>query len=343
MAAPRRHAEGRVSVLVLEGAEADSLPAHLGETVATVGTFDGVHRGHLDVLTKLAARARASGRTSLLLTFEPHPLELLRPERAPLLLTTRGEKLLAIGRTGIDCVAILPFTRELANLSADEFVDRILRDRFRMAELLIGHDHGFGRGRAGDVDTLRSLGASRGFDVDVISPVQTADGEPVSSTRIRRAIEAGDLENVEAALGRPYSVRGEVVQGDARGQALGFPTLNVVPESSRKLVPPDGVYAVQVETASGHFGGMMNLGGRPTFGDERRTIEAHLFDATGDFYGDVVDVRFVARLRDTRRFAGPTELMQQLALDEEGARRALTLLAESAKLKGSMHFPPSSP
>ena len=330
-------------MIVLEGGDEASLLSVGTETVATVGTFDGVHRGHLDVLTKLAERARITQRTSLLLTFDPHPLELLRPDRAPRLLTTRGEKLAAVQRTGIDCVAILPFTRELAEHSAEEFVDRILRDRFRMTALLIGHDHGFGKGRAGDVETLRSLGQLRGFSVDVIPPVQTLDGEAVSSTRIRRAVEAGDLATAEAALGRRYSVRGAVVAGDARGRSLGFPTLNVQPESSRKLLPPDGVYAVEVATVAGRFGGMMNLGGRPTFDDVRHTIEAHLFDAAGNFYGDVVEVGFVARLRDTRRFAGPTELMQQLALDERDARRALTLIAESAKLQGSMHFPPSTP
>jgi riboflavin kinase/FMN adenylyltransferase len=330
-------------MIVLEGGNADALTQDLTETVATVGTFDGVHRGHLDVLKQLTARASSTGRTSLLLTFEPHPLELLQPNRAPLLLTTRGEKLAALERAGVDAVAILPFTRALSEHSAEEFVDGILRDRFRMAALLIGHDHGFGKGRAGDVETLRSLGRSRGFDVDVIPPVQMGDGEPVSSTLIRHAIEMGNLDTAEEALGRRYSVLGRVVPGEARGRTLGFPTLNVEPESPRKLVPPDGVYAVEVETAVGRFGGMMNLGGRPTFGDERRTIEAHLFDTSGDFYGDVVQVGFVARLRDTRRFAGPTELMQQLTLDELGARRALTVLAESAKLKGSMHFPPSTP
>ena len=328
---------------VLEGSDAYALSPDVTETVATVGTFDGVHRGHRDVLEKLTTRARDTNRASLLLTFEPHPLELLRPDRAPLLLTTRTEKLAAIERAGVDMVAIVPFTLELSELSADQFVDRILRERFRMAALLIGHDHGFGKGRSGDVETLRSLGRSRGFEVDVMPPVRTRNGEAVSSTLIRRAIETGDLEGAEEALGRRYSVLGAVVPGDARGRGLGFPTLNVQPESPRKLVPPDGVYAVDVETSGGRFGGMMNLGGRPTFGDERRTIEAHLFDTTGDFYGDVVQVGFVARLRDTLRFAGPTELMQQLTLDELGARRALTLLAESAKLKGSMHFPPSTP
>lgn len=330
-------------MLVLEGSNAYALPLEVKATVATVGTFDGVHRGHLDVLKRLTARASSTSSTSLLLTFDPHPLELLRPDRAPLLLTTRGEKLAALEQAGVDVVAILPFTRELSEHSAEQFVDGILRERFRMASLLIGHDHGFGKGRAGDVETLRSLGHSRGFDVDVIPPVQMHDGEPVSSTLIRRAIESGDLAQAEEALGRRYSVRGTVVPGDARGRSLGFPTVNVQPESPRKLVPPDGVYAVEVETSTGRFGGMMNLGGRPTFGDARRTIEAHLFDTTGDFYGDVVRVGFVARLRDTLLFAGPTELMQQLTLDELGARRALTLLAESAKLKGSMHFPPSTP
>jgi riboflavin kinase/FMN adenylyltransferase len=325
-------------------ARADSmLPPHVGETVVTVGTFDGVHRGHLDVLSRLAARAKATRRASVLLTFDPHPLELLSPESAPALLTTREEKLTAIACSGIDYVIVLPFTRELAEHSAEQFVDLLLRGRFRMAELLIGHDHGFGRGRAGDVDTLRALGAARGFSVDVIAPVETSDGQPVSSTRIRRAVAAGDLAAAAEGLGRLYSVSGRVVPGDARGRGLGFPTLNVRPESARKLLPPDGVYAVQVDTTRGRFGGMMNLGGRPTFGDEVRGIEAHLFDTSGDFYGNQVQVSFVARLRDTRRFDDAAALMKQLSADEQGARRALTLLAEAGNLKGSMHFPPSTP
>ncbi|MEO7457231.1 MAG: riboflavin biosynthesis protein RibF, partial [Gemmatimonadaceae bacterium] len=253
------------------------LPAHVKGTAITVGTFDGVHLGHVDVLVRLAARARERGLASLLVTFASHPLELLRPDAAPSLLTTRDEKLSAIASTGIDYVAVLPFTRELSNHSAEQFVDLVLRARFRMAELLIGHDHGFGRDRAGDVETLKSLGVLRGFAVDVVAPVETEDRQPVSSSRIRRAIEAGDLPGAEAALGRRYAVSGQVVAGEARGRALGFPTLNVLPESPRKLLPPDGVYAVMVDTPRGSYGGMLNLGGRPTFGDDRRTIEAHLF------------------------------------------------------------------
>jgi riboflavin kinase/FMN adenylyltransferase len=320
-----------------------ALPPQVTGTVVTVGTFDGVHRGHLDVIGRLVARAESAGLPSLLVTFEPHPLEVLHPASAPLLLTTRDEKLTALASTGLDYVAILPFTLALAQQSADQFVDLVLRARFRMAELLIGHDHGFGRGREGDVEALRALGTQRGFRVDVVPPVVTDDGEPVSSTLVRKALAAGDLRGAAAGLGRHYSVSGTVVPGEARGRALGFPTLNVLPESPRKLLPPDGVYAVEVVTPRGRFGGMLNLGARPTFGDDQRTIEAHLFDASGDFYGDVVSVAFVARLRDTMKFDGPAALMAQLAEDEQAARRALTPLVEPGSLKGSTHFPPSTP
>ena len=317
--------------------------AAAGETIVTVGTFDGVHRGHLDVLERLVARARAAACPSLLVSFDPHPLELLNPATAPRLLTTRQEKLAELETTGLDQVAILRFDRALADLSADDFVDRILRARFGMRELLIGHDHGFGRGREGSVETLRALGASRGFLVEVVPPVCTADGEAVSSSRIRRAIGAAQLDAAAEALGRPYSASGVVAHGDARGRLLGYPTLNVALDAPRKLLPPDGVYAVRVRTSRGEHGGMVNLGGRPTFGDESRTLEAHLFDATGDFYGDVARVHFVARLRDIVRFDGPDALVAQLAADERTARRALTASVEPGSLKGSMPFPPSTP
>jgi riboflavin kinase/FMN adenylyltransferase len=322
---------------------AAALPPHVTGTVLTVGTFDGVHRGHLDVLARLVAHARRLGLPSLLVTFEPHPLEVLNPAAAPMLLTTRDEKLALLDETGLDYVAILPFTRELAAQSAEEFVDRVLRERFRLTQLLIGHDHGFGRGREGDVETLRTLGAARGFAVEVVAPVVTDTGEAVSSSRIRRALAGGDLAGAAASLGRDYGVSGRVVPGDARGRGLGFPTINVLPESPRKLLPPDGVYAVEVRTPGGRFGGMMNLGGRPTFGDERRTIEAHLFDVTGDFYGDQVQLAFVRRLRDTMKFDGVEALRAQLAADERDARNALTAVVEPGNVNGSTPAPPSTP
>jgi riboflavin kinase/FMN adenylyltransferase len=326
---------------VIGGADLRELPASVESTVVTVGTFDGVHCGHRDVLARLTARAGESGRASLLVTFEPHPLEVLNPDAAPALLTTRDEKLALLEPLGLDYVGIVSFTAEFAKRSATEFVDDVLIRRFRMAELLVGHDHAFGRGREGDITLLRSLGLSRGFTVDTIAPVLTESGEAVSSTLVRRTIAAKDLERARALLGRSYTVGGRVVAGSARGRLLGFPTLNVEPESPRKLLPPDGVYAVQVVGSRGRFDGMMNLGGRPTFGDERRMLEAHLFDAGGDFYGDRVSIAFVARLRDTMRFPDPDALVAQLHRDADAARRALTAYSGPDNLNGSTHVPPS--
>jgi riboflavin kinase/FMN adenylyltransferase len=322
---------------------AAALPPAIDATVVTVGTFDGVHRGHLDLLARLVARGRERGWPSLLVTFDPHPLELLNPEAAPRLLTTRDEKLAALTATGLDYVAILPFDRPLAAIPAPAFVEQVLCDRFRVGELLIGHDHGFGRGREGGVDTMRRVGAARGFAVEVVAPVCDAAGLPISSSRIRRALEVGDVRQAADALGREYTVAGRVVAGAGRGRTLGYPTLNVLPGSPRKLLPANGVYAVRVATGAGEFGGMLNLGGRPTFDESAHAIEAHLFDAGGDFYGDAVAVGFVARLRETRRFDGPAALTTQLADDARAARRALTASGEPGNLKGSMQVPPSTP
>jgi riboflavin kinase/FMN adenylyltransferase len=299
------------------------LPPDVPGTVVTVGTFDGVHRGHQDVLQRLAARAAGAGLRSVLVTFAGHPLELLRPEQAPLQLTPGVEKLEAVTPTGIDYVAVLPFTPVLAALEADEFVDRVLIARLRMRALLVGHDHGFGRGRSGHADTLVALGVERGFEVEVIEPVVVEGGVTVSSSAVRRAVEAGDLETAALLLGRTYAAAGRVVQGDQRGRLLGYPTLNVALPDARKLLPPDGVYAVRVLTPSGPFRGMLNLGGRPTFGDDARSLEAHLFDAAGDWYGRVVRVEFVRRLRDVRRFASAEALVAQLHEDARAARLAL--------------------
>lgn len=310
------------------------LPPHVQGTVITVGTFDGVHRGHRDVIDKLVARARARGLPSVVVTFEPHPMEVVNPSAAPLLLTTWEEKLEVLAASGINYLAVLPFTSALAAFPAAEFVERVLRRRFRFEELLIGHDHGFGRQRAGNVDVLRELGEKDGFTVEVVDAVATADGHSISSTWIRRAVAGGDLERACAALGRPYSVSGRVVEGSQRGRALGFPTLNLGAAPPRKLLPPEGVYAVRVQTPRGPAGGMMNLGPRPTFGDSTTTLEAHLFDTTGDFYGAHVRVDLIARIRATRSFASPELLMKQLKHDEREARHALTLFGASDNLTG---------
>ncbi len=303
--------------------DGSGLPPNGRGTVVTVGTFDGVHLGHRDVLARIVARARDMSLDSVLVTFDPHPLEVVNPTAAPLLLTIGEEKLEVVAESGVRYMAIVPFTPVLQRYGAAQFVDEVLRHRFHVKHLVIGHDHGFGRGREGDVDVMRALGHERGFGVEVVNAVATADGRVVSSTVIRRAVAGGDLRHAAQALGRPYSVQGRVRRGDQRGRALGFPTVNLESPPARKLLPPDGVYAVRAQTPAGAFGGMMNLGGRPTFGDHARSLEVHLFDTDVDLYGASVRVDFVERLRETRAFAGPDELKTQLRRDGERARAIL--------------------
>ncbi|HXG44365.1 MAG TPA: bifunctional riboflavin kinase/FAD synthetase [Gemmatimonadales bacterium] len=298
------------------------LPDSPRGTVVTVGTFDGVHLGHLAVLREIVQRAEAGRRQSVLVTFEPHPLEVVNPKAAPLLLTTGPERREVLALTGLDYVVFLRFDRDLAEYSPERFVREVLIGRCRMRELVIGHDHGFGRGRSGDVETLRRLGASDGFAVDVVGSVELG-GHPVSSTQIRRAVAGGDLRTAARLLGRPYTLSGVVERGAGRGRRLGVPTINVGGIHPRKLLPPDGVYAARVEWAGGRSGGMLNQGPRPTFGESSRSLEVHLFDVEGDLYGQWVRVEWVERLRDVRRFASPEELKQQLQRDRDQALDAL--------------------
>lgn len=306
-------------------ARADTgLPTTVDGTVVTVGTFDGVHRGHMDVIRRLVEKSRSTGAPSLLVSFEPHPLEIVNPAAAPLLLTTSDEKFEVIAETGLDYFALLPFTHEMAALSAEDFVDQILCARFRLKDLLVGYDHAFGHRREGDAEVLQALGATRGFGVDVVGPVSLEDGQHVSSSAIRRAVACGDLAAASEGLGRHYSVSGNVVAGHSRGRSLGFATINLSPPPPRKLLPPDGVYAVMVQTPRGRYQGMMNLGARPTFGEFERSIEAHLFEVDADFYRARVRIDFVEFLRDTRKFADAGELRVQLEKDRKTALHALT-------------------
>ena len=298
------------------------LPPDVDQTVVTVGTFDGVHLGHLAVLREIASRARAAGRHSLLVTFEPHPLEVVNPQAAPLLLTTGPERREVLAQTELDYAVFLRFDRTLAGYEPERFVREILLQRCRMKELVIGHDHGFGRGRTGDVETLSRLGATDGFAVDIVGPVMVG-GHAVSSTAIRRAVAGGDLGTARRLLGRPYAVSGRVVPGAGRGRTLGIPTINVGEVPDRKLLPPDGVYAAIVEWRNGRAGGMLNQGPRPTFGEAGRTLEINLFGVEENLYGDWVRVEWVERLREVRSFTSAAALKKQLERDRAVALDAL--------------------
>lgn len=297
-------------------------------TTVTVGTFDGVHRGHQAVLDEIVRRARATDRTSVLVTFEPHPLEIVAPERAPRLLTTASERRLLWPLFDLDYVVEVPFTERVRRLEPEAFVRRILIDRLRVGELVIGYDHGFGKDRKGDVDVLRRLGDEEGFAVDVVGPVgpggeaRPEDGA-ISSTEIRRAVEAADLETAARGLARPYSAVGEVVRGAGRGEGLGWPTANVRTEP-KKCLPPDGVYAVRMEVDGTVWDGMANLGASPTFDDWERRLEVHAFEWPGEpLYGARPRVEFVARLRPVERFGSAEALAEQIGRDETAARAAL--------------------
>ena len=303
----------------------------MSRDIVTVGTFDGVHRGHWAVLEEIARRAAASGGRSVLVTFEPHPLEVVNPEAAPRLLTLQDEKRVVLAQSAVDHVAFFTFTHALSLLSPVQFVRDVLEQRFDLGELVIGHDHGFGRGRSGDVELLRKIGHEDAFAVDVV-PAVMMDGRPVSSTLIRRAVAGGDLETARRGLGRWYSVTAPVVRGAGRGRGIGVPTANLAPLSPKKLLPPDGVYAARVSCEGEQRGAMLNLGSQPTFGDPTRRLEAHLLEFDGDLMGRTVTVEFLRRLRDTARFGSADELKGQLARDRADALRALTELGEATTL-----------
>ena len=294
----------------------------LAPVVATVGTFDGLHLGHWSVIGAVADRAEATGGRSVLVTFEPHPLAVVRPEAAPRRLTTAAERMELLERSRLDDVVVLAFTPELRAHSPRRFVTELLLGRLGVDELVVGHDHGFGRGRAGDADTLARLGAELGFSVTVRGPVREGT-DVVSSSRIRRALAGGDLARANRALGRPYSISGTVVRGDGRGRALGVPTANIMISDPDKLVPAEGVYACRASVASGDFAGALHIGPRPTFPRAGAAIEVHLLDFEGDLYGSALRLRLVERLRAVEAFETAGALVERMREDIERSREVL--------------------
>jgi len=291
-----------------------------GGGVVALGVFDGVHLGHRAILATAVSTARRLALSPLACTFDRHPMEVLQPERAPLPITTLAERLDLIAATGIETVLVLPFTRALASIEPDAFVKDVLAGRLRAREVVVGFNHRFGRGARGDTALLEALGRELGFGTEVVPPL-TLDGVPVSSTEIRTALQAGDVERAAAFLGRPYRIWGTVVRGAGRGHTLGFPTANLL--ADRTLLVPPGVYACRVRLDPRSLPAVVNIGRRPTFGETALAVEAHILDFDGDLYGGSIGLDFVARLRDERKFPSIEALKSRIALDVAEARQRL--------------------
>jgi riboflavin kinase/FMN adenylyltransferase len=296
-------------------------PQPIRRAVLTLGNFDGVHLGHQAIVAHAVEHARAVGGAAVALTFAPHPLAVLVPERAPPPVQPLRDRLASLRALGVDVAVVQRFTRRFAALEAERFVRDFLLPHLDLQHVVVGYNVNFGRDRAGSAETLRALGARLGFGVDVIGPVVVA-GEQASSTALRDAIREGDVRRARALLGRPHALRGRVVAGDRRGRTLGFPTANLHLRPGL-LLPADGVYAVAVELGERRHPGVLNVGVRPTFAGRRRTVEVHLLDFAGDLYGRWLVVRLVERLRGEAAFAGPEALRAAIAADVVRARTVL--------------------
>lgn len=305
--------------------------AHSDQPVAlTIGVFDGVHLGHRNLIRQIVASADAVGVASVCITFDPDPEVVVRPERPHLALSTLAERTALLLSLGVSHVEIVPFSRQVAVQSPEEFIDALCA-RYSLRSVWVGADFALGRDRAGSVDRLRRIGAERGFTVHAID-LLTHEGRPISATWIREALAAGDVRLAAELLGRPYCITGPVATGAQRGRTIGFPTANIVPPPGRAL-PADGVYLVRVgdpgsspidgETAPIRHG-VVNLGGRPTFGETERLLETHLLDFDGDLYGSQLEVCFLEQLRGIQKFASVDELRDQIGRDVARARELLT-------------------
>ena len=297
---------------------------HDPDSVVTLGTFDGVHLGHQALLHYLVERAREQAGRSRVLTFDPHPREIVRGERVSML-SSLAERAQWIYALGVREVIVVPFTAELARTGATEFVDEVLVNTVGLREVVVGYDFGFGRGRTGNGGLLAELGRQRGFGVELVDP-RRVGSDVVSSSEIRRRLlQDGDVRGAAVLLGRTYEMTTVVVSGDGRGRQIGFPTANLQPVDSRKIVPRIGVYAVRADLGDGRrLDGMMNIGTRPTFGETERRLEVHLLDFDRDIYGSRLRILFVDRLRPERKFRSVDELVEQLSRDEQRCRELLS-------------------
>ncbi len=301
----------------------DSLNEPPRRTVLTIGNFDGVHLGHREIFRRVVDKAHELKGTAVVVTFEPHPLCLLAPDKAPLRLNTPEEKVRLLAASCVDLLVILNFTRQLSELPAEDFVREILVDKLGVQHLIVGYDYAFGRNRQGNTDFLAAQAKLHNFTLEVLEPIR-AEQQAHSSTAIRQFLKEGRVADAVNILGRNFTLDGEVVHGDGRGRKLGFPTANLV--TQKEILPRDGVYAVKVKWHEDNYDGVINIGRRPTFAGSAPTLEIHLLDFQGDLYGERLRIYFVERLRDEQRFPSVESLQEAVVADIERARE---LLADS--------------
>jgi riboflavin kinase/FMN adenylyltransferase len=295
----------------------------LNYAVVTSGTFDGVHLGHQTILHRLKEIAEKNKGETVVITFWPHPRLILKPEEEALkLLNTFEEKAELLKEQGIHHLLRIPFTKEFSQITSQEFISKILVDKIGTKKLVIGYDHRFGRNREGSFEQLKINGPTYGFDVEEI-PRQDVDHLAVSSSKIRKALEEGDIDTANHLLGKPYSIAGEVIKGDKLGRVLGFPTANIDIDSHHKLVPADGIYAVTVEYGIQNFQGMLYIGNRPTINGSQRSIEVNIFDFNREIYGERLKINLIKLLRKDSKFNDLEALKTQLHIDKQLALAAL--------------------
>lgn len=291
--------------------------------VVTIGTFDGVHIGHQKIIKSIIDSAKSIGGESVILTFFPHPRMILHPEDQKLkLITTIVEKTELLEKLGIDHLIITPFTRDFSNLSPEEYVKEILVGKIGTRKLIIGYDHRFGKNREGGIEELERLGKIYGFELEVI-PEQDVEQVAVSSTKIREAVLKGEVETAHHFLGHPFCLHGKVIRGDQIGRTLGYPTANLFVEESFKLIPADGIYAVNVQVAEAMYGGMAYIGHRPTVNGMSRNIEVNIFDFNREIYGEVIRLDFLHFIREDQKFNSLDELKEQLGRDQRASLKLL--------------------
>lgn len=291
----------------------------------TMGNFDGVHLGHQALLRRVVEDARSGGGQAVVLTFEPHPLKILAPERAPRLLLAHKDKMRLLQSLGVDVVIIQAFNSDFASLAAEEFVRRYLVNRLKVHKMWVGRDLRFGKGRKGRVEDLIRWAAEDGFAVEILDPV-AVEGGRVSSSRIRTLIERGDVHEVPRYLGRYHFISGRVAAGHRRGRSLGFPTANIV--TPTEVVPLNGIYATLLRIDEEQWPSVTNVGFNPTFGEGPRTIESYIFDFSGDLYGRSVSLFFVKRIRDEKKFPSADLLVEQMKKDVVSAQQILRKIGQ---------------